>query len=563
MRSRETRQASGHDPTRQGFIIQDEKRVACTGAGFTKVLLAGKQWLELHRQIVDGLNVFPVPDGDTGTNMLLTMQAAVEQVEKLSGAQAGMVASAAAHGALLGARGNSGVILSQFVQGVADGLSGCVTFSVKDLAAAMQLGTELAYQSVAEPVEGTILTVATAVSQAAGQSAQSRPDFGIFMAEIVEAARAAQARTPELLPVLKEAGVTDSGGQGLLYILEGGLRFLNKQPITINSTKPAAPMLRSSLGVGEKSFGYDVQFLIEGEQLDVERIRSQIDRMGSSTVVVGDEHTVKVHIHVDDPDQPLDYGAGQGQVSKVVVENLGEQANAFVRERFGQLDQAKSNGDNGVAVISVASGDGLTDIFHSLGAHRVVPGGQTMNPSAKELLDVVERIDTDRVLLLPNNNNIILTARQVQRLSKKDVGVVPTRTIPQGIAALLSFNDRADVGTNVRRMSEAGQLVHTLEFTKATRKTTFNGFNIETGDVLGLFDDEIVSVGGEYFEVVLATLAGIEFNGWDIITIYYGQDGSREQADQLAAEIEVHYPAVEVEVYFGGQPHYYYIISLE
>jgi DAK2 domain fusion protein YloV len=537
------------------------------------MLRAGGQWLEAHVYQVNSLNVFPVPDGDTGTNMVLTMRSALAEAEAASDHAAGTMAAAAAHGALMGARGNSGVILSQFLQGMAISLAGRETFMAQDLACAAQQGMELAYQSVVNPVEGTILTVARGAAEAAQQSAKTNHDLSLLLVDMVEAAKKAQAMTPELLPILKEAGVTDSGGQGLVYILEGGLRFLLDQPVEIEQAGQAAPILQSTLGAEEAAYGYDVQFIIQGERLDVTEIRTQIDRLGWSTLVVGDEQTVKVHVHVQDPGSPISYGASQGVLIDVVVENMEVQAKKFVQSRTethippqsfpSQLTERLRDSMTSVGTVCVAPSQGLAQILQSLGANQIVFGGQTMNPSPQELLEAIDKIHGDDVLVLPNNSNVVLAAQQAQKLSPKNVRVVPTKTIPQGIAALLSLNYQADLEANVERMLSAAQQVQTVEITQAVRDTTFDGFQISLGDVMGLLNDELVSVGQDYDEVTLDVLAKFDAGMHEVITIYFGQECSSVRAEALAGKIETLYPDLEVEALYGAQPYYYYIISLE
>ncbi len=543
--------------------IQKDVILTSDGDVLRHLLRAGTRWLEAHINVVNGLNVFPVPDGDTGTNMCLTMQSALQEIEQLNDRDVGVIAAGAAHGALLGARGNSGVILAEFLQGIALGLEGKAVFTVEDFAYAAEVGVERAYQSVVNPVEGTILTVARAAATGARQGVEVTQDLTELLAHIVEAAKEAQASTPELLPVLKEAGVTDSGGQGLLYILEGALRFINREPTHLDPGGEVVPTLQSTLGVEKQAYGYDVQFLIQGDGLNVEKIRADIDNLGQSTVVVGDARTVKVHIHVDDPGIPLSYGAGLGLINDVVVENMQQQALAFVHEHALPSLQLSAKALSNIATISVVPGQGLIDIFHSLGADWVISGGQAMNPSTQELLEVVTQISVDHVLILPNNNNIILTAQQVKKMCTKHVEVIPTKTIPQGIAALISFNNQTDLETNVKRMVDAVAEIRTIELTKAVRRTTSNEFDIQVGNVIGFLDNDLLDVGQDYDLVTLNILAQIETSIYEIITIYYGQDSSYDQANILARKIKRSYPDLELEIHNGGQPHYYYIISVE
>lgn len=540
----------------KGFTIQDDVVWACNGMGLKNMLQAGSQWLEAHREMVNSLNVFPVPDGDTGTNMALTMQSALEYVKTAPDHKVETIAAAAAHGALMGARGNSGVILSQFLEGLAQGMTGKVTFTAEEFALAAELGTRQAYRSVIEPVEGTILTIARATSEAARQKAESSPDLVELVSHIVEAVKITQANTPELLPILKEAGVTDAGGQGLLFILEGGLRFLQNKSLNHVLARDATPTLRSpALAIDRKNYGYDVQFTINGEKLDIEEIRANIDMMGWSTLVVGDPQTVKVHVHVEDPDQPLKYGAGLGTISDVILEDMGQQAKAFAQG----IRKTTAN----IAILSIVAGRGLANIFRSLGADWIIPGGQTTNPSIQELLEAIGDIETDEILILPNNRNIILTAQQAEKLSEKTVRVVPTETIPQGIAAILSFSDQLILETNIRRMLDAAQQIRTFEIIQAVNDATINGFKMKRGDLMGLIDDRLISVGRSQDEVMLAGLSQLAVSDYELMTIYCGQASSLEQANALVSKINAHYPDIEVEVLEGGQPYSHYIISLE
>jgi uncharacterized protein len=484
---------------------------------------------------------------------------------------------------LMGARGNSGVILSQLLEGLASGLAGQDTFTTADLARAARIGVDKAYRSVLTPVEGTILTVARRVAEAAQANAAANLDLEVLLGQMVEAGRVAQAQTPDLLPVLKEAGVTDAGGQGLLYILEGAYRLLNGQPTEVDPAGQVAPGLRSSLGAEEESYGYDVQFLIQGEKLDVETIRARIGSMGWSTMAVGDEHRVKVHVHAADPGQPISYGAGLGVLSNVIVENMEVQARQFIRSHMLPAAGKVGGALTDTAIICVAPGRGLAEIFRSLGASEVLPGGQTINPSIQDLLEAVNRLEADNVLILPNNSNVILAAQQAQNLASKNVRVVATKTIPQGIAALLSFNYQADLESNVRLLSEASQKVDTVEITRSVRDTYFGDFSIAAGDIIGLLNETLVSVGQDYDQVVLDVLSRLAQNGagptlrpdhslpdftrlaekYELITIYFGQDRIQEQARRLADKINDVCPDMLVEIHEGGQFFYPYIISLE
>lgn len=572
---------SSEKPVVAGFQLQQNIVCAGNGLGFKNMLRAGQQWLEAHVNVVNGLNVFPVPDGDTGTNMWLTIDSAVREAEGTPDEGAGAVAAAAAYGALMGARGNSGVILSQFLEGLASGLAGQDSFTSADLARAAGIGVKKAYGSVAKPVEGTMLTVARRIAEAAEANA-ANVDLVALLGYMVEAGRAAQAQTPELLPVLKQAGVTDSGGLGLLYILEGAYRLLCGWPTEADPTAQVVPVLRSSLGAGDGAYGYDVQFLIRGDRLDVETIRTQVGDMGWSTMAVGDEHLVRVHVHTTDPGKPISYGAGLGALSDVVVENMEAQARQFIRSHMPPAADKPGQGATHTAVISVAPGRGLAEIFRSLGASEVLFGGES-TPVTQDLLEAVNRLEADSVLILPNNSNVILAAQQVQNLASKNVGVVATKTIPQGIAALLSFNYQADLETNVRLLVEAAQKVDTVEIMNSIRDTYVSGLSIARGDIIGLLNETPVSVGRDSDQVALDVLSRLAQNGagpalrpdhlspdftglarkYELITIYFGQDRTQEQARRLADKISDVCPEIPVEIYEGGQLFYPYIISLE
>ncbi len=569
--------SSGERLACAGFEVEQGIIVAGNGTGLNYLLLAAEQWLEAHVEVVNRLNVFPVPDGDTGTNMLLTMRSALAHVDQAPNQAVGTVAAAAAHGALMGARGNSGVILSQFFQGIAQRLAGQVSLTAKDWAGACQVGVDWAYQSVASPVEGTILTVARAAAEAAARYVEKNDlDLGRLLREMVTAAKIAQANTPHLLPVLKEVGVTDAGGQGLVYILEGGLRFLSDEPVALDLVVNDQTGGPPTLAMAEENLGYDVQFLIQRQGLQAEEIRTHIDRMGWSTVVVGEGDLVRVHLHTHDPGEPLSYGASRGLISDVVIENLTEQARGFVNDQsiLNPAQVPTAAGSRSIATVSnqpatnvglvaVVPGNGLAQIFKSLGVSQIVLGGQRTNPSPQELFDAVGQVSAGNVLILPNNQNVIPAAGQVQKLSDKIVKVVLTETVPQGIAALLAFNNQADVETNHRSMSEAARNVQTIEVTRAGRDSSVNGFEIKIGDVIGLLDNELVSVKPDYDETVLDIAAKIDIETYDIFTIYFGRECSSAQAEALAKKVSRLYPELEIELYRGGQPHYQYIISLE
>lgn len=530
----------------------------CTGGGLKRALEASTTWLERHVEIINALNVYPVPDGDTGTNMLLTMRAALEELNSTSAQSASAVAHTVSYGALMGARGNSGVILSQLFRGLARSLDKRETFTALELAQAMKEASATAYKGVIKPVEGTILTVAREAAEAAMAAAQEKNDLLYVLERTVEEARQSVAKTPSLLSVLAEAGVVDAGGQGLFVILEGILRFL--QGRAVEAAPEVVAAIEFEVFEGEE-YGYDTQFIIQGEDLDVEEIRKAIATMGDSVLVVGDSHTVKVHLHTDEPGTPLNYAARLGSLRDIVVENMQEQYERFMRDQARPPVVAEELGE--IAIVVVAPGEGLARVFESLGAGAVVPGGQTMNPSTQEILEAIENLHAEKVLVLPNNSNVIMAAQQARELSQKKVVVVPTKTIPQGISALLAFNYQADLETNAQMMERAAQDVQTAEITTATRDAQINGVSVEEGKIIGLLDGELTASGDTLEEVVREVLRQMKTDEQEIITVYYGEDISSTAAERLADEIRASYPDQEVELVDGGQPHYHYILSAE
>ncbi len=548
-------------------MTEDKTANPCNGIGLRRALEAGTAWLERHVELINALNVYPVPDGDTGTNMLLTMRAALDELNNPSSlsASASAVAHTVAYGALMGARGNSGVILSQLFRGLARSLDKKEAFDALELAQAMKEASATAYQGVIKPVEGTILTVAREAAEAAMAAAQEKNDFIYVLERTVEEARHSVARTPSLLSVLAEAGVVDAGGQGLLVILEGALRFARGEEIGEPSMVETTTELEVPV---EEEYGYETMFVLHGEDLNVDEIREAISTMGESVLVVGDSKVVKVHVHTMEPGKPLDYAAKLGSLTQISVENLQEQYREFVRrseaiapERPHSPSATEDLGD--VAIVAVAPGEGLARVFESLGASTVVPGGQTMNPSTQEILEAIQSVDAEKVIVLPNNVNIIMAAQQAGELSPKQVVVVPTKSVPQGVSALLAFNYQVDLETNGQMMERAAHNVRTAEITTATRAAQINGVSVVKGQYIGLLDGELTASGSTLEEVIHKMLHQMKVDEQEIITIYYGRDVADVEAEKLADEIRASYPDQEVELVDGGQPYYQYIISVE
>lgn len=567
------------------------------GQDLKRAVMAGHAWLEQHRDAINALNVFPVPDGDTGTNMSLTMRAAVKEIAESDEIAAYVIAEKLSRGALMGARGNSGVILSQILRGLSHGLAQKSTFTAKDFSAALNEAAKLAYRAVIKPVEGTILTVVRESGEAAQQSADRGADLPTLLGDIVTAAKASVERTPDLLPTLKQAGVVDAGGQGLTMIFEGMWRYINGESVQLTAREQREE--RSEVHKGkvaiEEEFGYEVVFLLHGENLDVESIRDTITSMGGvSTVVAGDTRLLKVHTHIATPGKILDYGVSLGSLQDINIENLQEQSLRYAAEsarEYGlvgsangatalsgqgaagvgaatavasppsQAEAAQAMGD--IATVVVAAGNGWVKVFESLGVTRIVPGGQTMNPSTQELLQAVEACPAQKVIVLPNNSNVVMSARQVPQLTSKQVHVIATDSMPQGIGALLAFNFDADFETNYQAMEAAYQRVQTAEITRAVRTVQIDGINVTEGDIIGLVNGRLVTAGIDLEVVVHETLGRMHTEQYEIVTLYYGADIAADMANMMAQRIKEQFPGQEVEVVEGGQPYYAYIISAE
>jgi DAK2 domain fusion protein YloV len=563
-----------HTPQMSGVRSQRPRRISVfDGQDLKKAMLAGAASLEEHREIINALNVFPVPDGDTGSNLYATVQAAFRDVINCEDTSAGVISARLAHGALLGARGNSGVIFSQILRGLAQGLDKKQTFSALDLALALDEAQRLAYRAVIKPVEGTILTVVRETAEAAMASAKRGDDLVMMMQESIIAARQSVARTPDLLPTLKQAGVVDAGGQGFCTILEGVWRYVRGESgqvttasVIASSTKPALDsVIKKGRVKIEEEFGYEVVFLLRGAKLDVEGIRqSIIDMGGVSTVVAGDEKMLKVHTHTEWPGKILDYGVSIGSLLDINIENLQEQSLTYAAESEAEYTTEQIQPLTlQIATVAVVAGPGFERVFRSIGVTAIVPGGQTMNPSTEELLEAVHAVDARQVILLPNNSNVILSARQVSGLSDKEVFVVPTESMPQGITALLGFNFEANFESNCETMTEAATHIQTAEITTAIRTVQVGGVRVREGDFIGLVNGNLVIAGQDIEYVIRETLQRMSIEHYEIVTLYFGEGVTKQQAEDTARSIKEKYSHLEIEVVDGGQPHYAYIISAE
>jgi len=541
------------------------KRIeSANGQDLREMFAAATIWLEKSASDIDALNVFPVPDGDTGTNMLLTMRSSIEEAYRAPDQSASAVARAMAKGALMGARGNSGVILSQIWRGLAQGLAEKESFTGSDLASALAQASTMAYKGLSNPVEGTILTVVREAAETAqAQASSGDDDLKSVLEATVNAAGESVAKTPTLLPVLREAGVVDAGGQGLYTILEGALRYLRGEGEQMQFRKPQiivsdipATRLPQVMAEEEVPYGYCTNILLRGQGLDPDKLRMKLKRKGQSLVVAGDESTVRIHIHTYDPGKILHYVGSLGTMHEINIRNMDEQHQDFLemqRERTPAAD---------IAIVAVAAGEGLTEVFKSLGAV-VVPGGQTMNPSTKDLLQAVESVVADKIIILPNNKNIVLTANQVQSVTTKTIEVVPTQTIPQGVAALLAFDYEGDLGTNAQLMEEAKSAVKSIEVTRAVRSTKLNGQKIKKKQAMSFLNGDLLAVGDTSTGVLNEALAKLDLDEAEVITIYYGADTEPAEAEQFSISLREKHPQLQVEVVKGGQPHYNYIVSVE
>ncbi|MFH1484456.1 MAG: DAK2 domain-containing protein [Chloroflexota bacterium] len=522
------------------------------------MVVAATSLLEKNASVVNALNVFPVPDGDTGTNMLLTMRATVEEASQVIDRGAWAVAQAMARGALMGARGNSGVILSQILHGLAVGLQGKESFQGQELATALREASAAAYKGVARPVEGTILTVMRQAAEAAQATALRNSHDAVDVLEAtVEAARASVMETQHMLPALRDAGVVDAGGQGLYIILKGALHHLKGETdaeIDV-AEAPATMMVVAATPTGK--YGYCTEFLLHGQNLSPDEIRRKLMNMGESLMVVGDENTVRTHIHTLDPGAVIGYATVLGTLHQVKIQNMDEQHQDFAARAKAKLATGE------IAVVAVAPGDGLREVFYSLGAAEVVPGGETMNPSVQELLAATQTLVADQVIILPNNPNVVPAARQASVLAGGRVEVVPTESIPQGVAALLAFDSLIGLEANLSVMEEARHSVRSGRITAAVRSMRLGDIAVSKGQFIALLEEEMVAASDTIKQVLGKLLKKMDVKKGGLVTLYFGSDAAPEEAEELAESLLGDYPGIEVEMVRGGQPYYHYIVSVE
>lgn len=542
-----------------------------------RCFLAGAKRIEANKEYINELNVFPVPDGDTGTNMTLTIMSAAKEVSTLTSPTMEQVCKAISGGSLRGARGNSGVILSQLFRGLSKELREYQGVSVTVLASAFERAVETAYKAVMKPKEGTILTVARGGAERARQLAEEgEEDILAFTEEVVRHMKDVLDITPELLPVLKEAGVVDSGGQGLLTIMEGVLDALQGKETDFSITVPetsvqkAAGAANDAISTADIKFGYCTEFIVMVEKpydaAEEVRFKSYLESIGDSIVVVSDEDIVKVHVHTNDPGLAIQKALTYGSLTKMKIDNMREEHNERVIQGASQLaeKQAEAAPRKPAGFLAVSIGEGLNRIFEEIGADYVIEGGQTMNPSTEDMLNAIAQVNADTIFILPNNSNIILAAEQAAKLTKdKEIIVVPSKTVPQGITAIINYMPDKSAAENKERMAEEMQKVKTGQVTYAVRDTAMDGKEIKAGNIMGIGDKTICSVGSDIAEVTFELLESLLDDESELVSLYFGQDGSEEDAQALADRIMEAYPELEVDVHSGGQPIYYYILSVE
>ena len=541
-----------------------------------KMFLAGAQNIEAKKDYINELNVFPVPDGDTGTNMSMTIMSAAKEVKALENPDMVAIAKAISSGSLRGARGNSGVILSQLLRGFTKEIREHKEIDTITLAKACERATATAYKAVMKPKEGTILTVAKGASQKAAELAETTEDLDTFISEVINYAQEVLEKTPEMLPVLKEAGVVDSGGQGLLEVMRGAYDAFQGKEIDYSAIEASAgtKMVKpSEQAETEIKFGYCTEFIIMLEKeftaKDETEFKAYLESIGDSIVCVADDDIVKIHVHTNDPGLAIQKALTYGQLSRMKIDNMREEHQERLikdAEKLAaqQAEAKKAEPRKEVGFIAVSIGEGMNEIFRELGADYIIEGGQTMNPSTEDMLNAIDQVNAEHIFILPNNKNIILAANQAQTLTEdKDIIVVPSKTVPQGITAIINYMPDADAQTNLEAMIEGIGNVKTGQVTYAVRDTHIDDKEIHEGDIMGIGDSGILAVGQSVEETTKEMLAQLVDEDTELISLYYGQDVQEESAENFAQEIEDLYPDVDVDVHSGGQPIYYYVLSVE
>lgn len=519
--------------------------------------------LKRNIELVNDLNVFPVPDGDTGTNMSLTMQSAIESIDPSKDYTVESLTKEVSKGSLMGARGNSGVILSQIFRGFARGCEGKEELTPKDFAEAISQAAEVAYSAVMKPIEGTILTVIRKTGEQTKRFVADETTIDETIEYAIHVAKKALEDTPNQLDVLKQAGVVDAGGKGLVCILIGFNHAIRGKELLEEEIKTIAKKTEARIKAPEDiEFGYCTEFILRGS-VNADALKTKIEKLGDSMVFVQSDDIIKIHVHTNNPGIALEYGLEEGELLKIKIENMREQHSHIINGENEKTEEIPVKEKSKYEIISVAIGSGIADIFKDLGVTQIIEGGQTMNPSTKDLLEKIDETNAENIIILPNNSNIILAAEQAKKLSDKNVYILPTKTIPQGINSLIEFNWDDDIEINLERMNESIERVKTVQVTYSVKDTTFDDVEIKKDEILGVSEGNIVSVGDDLHDITMKTLKTAIDEDTEIVTIYFGQDVEEEVAKNLASEIEELLEFGDVEVYYGGQPLYYYLISIE
>ena len=534
------------------------------GKTLRDMIVSGANNLQNNKDLVDKLNVFPVPDGDTGTNMSLTISYAMKELAKVDNDEITNIGKALAKGSLMGARGNSGVILSQIIRGFTKSIEGKSELNTTDLANAFKNGSDTAYKAVIKPIEGTILTVVRESGEYAIKAAKKEQDILTFLELVIQEANASLERTPELLKNLKDAGVVDSGGKGLVLIYEGMYQALKGSPIVANeggqteSVSVSTP--QESINPEDIKFAYCTEFILESNKITDDKIRDIMLPYGDSLAVVGDEGVIKVHVHTNEPGSVLQEALKHGQLVTIKIENMKVQHENIVIENQAAVSQepAKEFG-----FIATSMGDGLANIFRDFGVDHIIEGGQTMNPSTEDFMKAIDEINAENIFILPNNSNIIMAANQAKALSEKNIIVIPSKTVSQGFSALVGFNGEASAQENEEAMIECLGLVKSGQVTYAVRDTVMNDIDVKEGNYIGIGEGKLLSAGENKEEITLGLIEKLADEDTAIITLFYGEDVTEEEANQFKEQVEEKYEDIDVELYYGGQPLYYYLISVE
>ena len=533
---------------------------------FRSALKSGYANLENNKQAVNNLNVFPVPDGDTGTNMALTVQYAVKEMDENKADTIGEITFVCSNGALMGARGNSGVILSQLFRGFSKACKGKTVLNIKDLATALQYASDMAYKAVMKPTEGTILTVAREMAEFAIENASSFNDCITFLESIINRGKESLKNTPNLLAVLKEAGVVDAGGEGLLTIFNGMLESLKGAPIELKESIEVVETTEFSSDINsEILYAYCTEFLImtyEDENYE-KMLIDKLIKLGDSLVVVQDEQLIKIHVHTNEPWTAMKIAASCGELTKIKIENMRQQHSELFEKQDGSNTVKYSDEEVDYVLISVSPGEGLSTILKDLGVTYVIEGGQTMNPSTQDFVDIIEKTNAKNYVLFPNNSNIILAASQAKEISIKNVEVVATKTVPQAISALMNFNPLSDLAENVDNMSSALQYVSTAQVTYAVRDSELNNVKIKKDDILGIIEGDIEICEKNVQNATMKTIEMLVQDDTELLTLYYGADIKQKDAEKMLKTLQKQYESIDIELFYGGQPLYYYIISAE